>query len=353
MKLLFVSSPVSSLNSGRLGGVALNIRTIAQEMIRRGHQLEIVAPIDSTVASLPVKEISGIFQPLIPEPTYKDPVLIPDNSVLANMWEYARQVQADYDLILDFGYEWLPFYLSPFFSCPVLHYVCIGSWTGVMDRIISQVAELCPGTLAAHTKAQAATYSLPESFRILGGAIDINQYEFCPQPGESFAWAGRISSEKGLEDAVAAAAATGVTLKVFGYLQDSDYWQEVCEKYPHSRIEYLGFLPTEKFQAELGKCRALLMTHKWVEALGRVALEALACGVPIISYRRGGPEEIVVDGKTGWLVESDNIEELITAMKKIDLIDRHTCRGRAEMEYSLPAFGNRLEQWFEEVCQKK
>ena len=58
MKLLFVSSPVSSLNSGRLGGVALNIQDISREMLRRGHQLQIVAPSDSAVESLPIKEIA-------------------------------------------------------------------------------------------------------------------------------------------------------------------------------------------------------------------------------------------------------------------------------------------------------
>lgn len=349
MKLLFVSSPVSSLNSGRLGGVALNIRMIAREMLRRGHQLQIVAPSDSAVESLPVKEIAGAIQPLIPEPTYNDPVLIPDNAVLGNMWDYARQVQADCDLIVDFGYEWLPFYLSPFFSCPVLHYVCIGSWTAVMDRAIKRVACLCPGTLGAHTRSQAATYSVPESFRILSGAVDITQYEFCPEPGDSLAWVGRISPEKGLEDAVAAADATGINLKVFGYLQDREYWEQIRQNYPHAAMEYMGFLPTEKFQTELGKCRALLMTHKWVEALGRVALEALACGVPVISYRRGGPSEIVVDGKTGWLVEPDNLEELIGAMKRVDQIERHLCRQSAETEYSLLALGDRVEQWFQDI----
>lgn len=353
MKLLFVSSPVSSLNSGRLGGVALNLKTIATEMIQRGHQIQIVAPTDSTVASLPVKEIPGELQPLIPEPTYNDPVIIPHNSVLANMWHYAHQVQADYDLIIDFGYEWLPFYLSPFFKCPVLHYVCIGSWTGVMDRAIERVAHLCPGTLGAHTKAQAATYSVAESFRILGGAIDLTQYQFCPEPGNGLAWAGRISAEKGLEDAVAAAQKTGIHLQVFGYLQDPEYWQQICRDYPQASIEYMGFLPTKEFQSALGKCQALLMTHKWVEALGRVALEALACGVPVISYRRGGPSEIVVDGRTGWLVEPDNLDELIAAIKGINQIDRHICRQRAEMEYSLSIFGDRLEQWFQDVLPQK
>jgi UDP-glucose:tetrahydrobiopterin glucosyltransferase len=167
------------------------------------------------------------------------------------------------------------------------------------------------------------------------------------------AWVGRISPEKGLEDAVAAADATGINLKVFGYLQDREYWEQIRQDYPHAALEYMGFLPTEKFQTELGKCRALLMTHKWVEALGRVALEALACGVPVISYRRGGPSEIVVDGKTGWLVEPDNLEELIGAMKRVDQIERHLCRQSAETEYSLLALGDRVQQWFQDVLHHR
>jgi UDP-glucose:tetrahydrobiopterin glucosyltransferase len=57
----------------------------------------------------------------------------------------------------------------------------------------------------------------------------------------------------------------------------------------------------------------------------------------------------VLDSKTGWLVEPDNLDELIVAIRRIDQIDRHQCRQRAETEYSLPAFGDRLEQWFQDV----
>jgi UDP-glucose:tetrahydrobiopterin glucosyltransferase len=352
MKLLLVFSPIFPFlqdPSIGVGGVELNLYNISQEMIRRKHQLQIVSPAGSTDRLLPIKEVEGELQPCVPNTKFPDPAIIPNHAVLANMWDYARQVQHDYDLILNFSHEWLPFYLSPFFSCPVLHYVCIGASILVIDRQIAQVAQLCPGTLGAHTKTQAATYSVPDSFRILGGAVDVTKYEFNPESGEGFAWAGRITRNKGLEDAVAAANATGMNLKVFGLMQDLEYWEQIRQDYPNAPVEYMGFLPTEKFKTELGKCRALLMTHKWVEALGRVALEALACGVPVISYRRGGPEEIVVDGKTGWLVAPDNIEELMKAMKKIDQIDRHLCRQRAEVEYSLPALGDRLEQWFQDV----
>jgi UDP-glucose:tetrahydrobiopterin glucosyltransferase len=88
------------------------------------------------------------------------------------------------------------------------------------------------------------------------------------------------------------------------------------------------------------------MTPRWVEAFGNVAIEALACGVPVISYSRGGPAEIIEDGRTGWLVDPDNIDRLIAAIAQLDRLDRRTCRQVAEEQYSLTALGDRFEDWF-------
>jgi UDP-glucose:tetrahydrobiopterin glucosyltransferase len=102
-------------------------------------------------------------------------------------------------------------------------------------------------------------------------------------------------------------------------------------------------------QKALGHCRGLLMTHKWVEAFGNVVIEAMACGVPVISYRRGGPAEIVEDGVTGWLVEPDCLDGLVAAIARLPELDRSACRRRAEMEYSMRAMGDRVEAWFYDI----
>ena len=128
--------------------------------------------------------------------------------------------------------------------------------------------------------------------------------------------------------------------------RDHAYWQQIQQQYAAAPIFYEGFLPTDQLQKALGKCQALLMTPHWIEAFGNVAIEALACGVPVIAYRRGGPAEIVQNGKTGWLVEPDSVAGLVDAIAHIDTIDRHTCRQYAEATYSLTAMGDRLEQWF-------
>jgi UDP-glucose:tetrahydrobiopterin glucosyltransferase len=408
LKILCVASPAGTLADGAVGGVALDLYGIAHELIRRGHQLKIVAPSGSAAASLfqqmSLIEIDGDFQPLAHDQSYDSAIIIPANAVLANMWDYAQQHQHQYDLIFNFAYDWLPFYVAPMFDRPVLHRLNLSSWTLAMDRAIARVANLRPGTLGVLSRAQAASFNHAftdefanpadasnlsnrdvdvdrsdssdsdladfqlsantnthaqssinatiDRFRCLGGAVQISNYDFCATPGDSLAVVARISPEKGIEDAIAAAAKVNLPIKIFGYIQNQAYWQQILTSYPQAQVEYMGFMPTAKLQQELGKCRALLMTHKCIEAWGMVAIEALACGVPVIAYASGGPAEIIEHGKSGWLVKPNHVAGLVEAIAQLDQIDRYYCRLQAETKFSLPALGDRLEAWFADVLDR-
>jgi len=353
LKLLFLSTPIGPLGSGIGGGVELTLKNIAQEMLKRGHHVTVVAPRGSVLEGIPVVEIAGELQ--IPAQTQSrtDAITIAKDSVLANMWDYARQAQADYDVMVNFSYDWLPFYLTPFFSCAIAHLVSMGSLSDVMDEVIEKVAIQFPGTIGVHSRTQAETFSFADRCRSLGNGMDLSLYQFCAQPGSWLASVGRIAPEKGIEDAVAAAQMTGMPLKVLGLMQHPQYWQQICQDYPEAPIEYLGFLPTTELQQVLRQCRALLVTPRWVEAFGNVVIEALACGVPVIAYRRGGPAEIVEDGKTGFIVEPDSVDGLVAAIARLDEIDRRACRHQAEANYSLQALGDRMEQWFWDILRSR
>jgi UDP-glucose:tetrahydrobiopterin glucosyltransferase len=278
---------------------------------------------------------------------------MPEDSLLANMWEYARSVQNEYDLIVNFAYDWLPFYLTPFFPTPIAHFVSMGSLSNALDKVISQISKLYPGTIGFYTPSQGATFpDLTPPLYYLSSGIDLALYEFCAEPKQQLACLGRISPEKGLEDIVAVAVQTNIPLKIMGKIQDEAYWQKILNDYPTpAPIEYLGFLSTDKMQRVVRECKGLLMAPRWVEAFGNVAIEALACGVPVISYARGGPAEIVKDAKTGFLVEPDNVTGLVDAVKRLDSIDRYECRKQAETEFSLSALGARFIQWFEDILR--
>lgn len=349
LKILFLSTSVGALGSGQGGGVELTVQNLAQELLRRGHSLEVVAPENSWLTNISVTTIPGNLQVPVQTQSRDVPTYLPDDSVLANMWEYARQVQDKYDLIVNFAFDWLPFYLTPFFKTKIAHFISMGSMTDASDRMMHQIIEQYPGTFGVYTQSQADTFPFGQACEILSSAVDLSLYQFNNQPETSFAWLGRIAPEKALEDAVAAVNLTGTPLKILGKIQDQAYWAKICHDFPDAPIEYLGFLETQKLQQELGKCRGLLMTPRWIEAFGNVAIEALACGVPVIAYRRGGPREIVQDGTTGFLVEPDSIAALVAAINQINQIDRAACRQQVEAEYSLAALGDRFEAWFKRI----
>jgi UDP-glucose:tetrahydrobiopterin glucosyltransferase len=349
-KLLIISTPVGPLGSGLGGGVELTVTNLVRILHQRGHAITVVAPETSTLpVDVALVNLPGQWQSTAQTAGRQTPVTQPEPSVLSAMWHYARQMQQAYDLIVHFSYDWLPFYLTPFFQTPIAHFVSMGSLNNGMDAVMGAVAHSHPGTIGVYTRIQAETFPESERYHPLGSAIDLSLYDYCPHPQPQLAWVGRISPEKALEDAIAAAEQSQFPLKIMGKLEDQTYWQALQNQYPQAPVEYLGFFDTQGLQAALGQCRALIMTPRWVEAFGNVAIEALACGVPVIAYQRGGPIEIVRHGETGWLVEPDSVAGLVEAIDRIDQIDRQACRHQAERDFSLPALGERFEQWFDQI----
>ncbi len=354
LKILILSTPVGALGSGWGGGVELTIANLARELRSRGHTIEIIAPTGSQLGDLAIVQIPGELQLTAQTQSQGAEIVMPGDPVLANMWAKARAIQHDYDIILNTAFDWLPFYLTPFFDRPIAHFVSMGSQIAAIDRAIERVAIDFPGTIGVCTRTQAETFSFADRCCVVGGSgIDPAVYEYCDTPAATLAWLGRISPEKALEDAVAAAERTGMQLKIMGKIQDPDYWAKIQHDYPHAPIEYLGFLPTHELQHALRTCKGMLMTPRWIEAFGNVAIEALACGVPVVAYRRGGPAEIIADGKTGFLVEPDSVEGLVAAIERLDEIDRADCRHAAETVFSQAAWGTVMENWFVGVASRQ
>ena len=90
---------------------------------------------------------------------------------------------------------------------------------------------------------------------------------------------------------------------------------------------------------------------KWNEAYGNVVVEALACGVPVVAYKRGGPSEIIKHGKTGYLAQPDDKESLLKYLKVINKIDRKNCRKWVENNASSSIFASKVLSWLNTVIK--
>ena len=322
-------------------------------LAQAGHHVEVVAPSGSLHVGELVHQVDGVPQMSSQMRGREAPVELPADSVLANMWSRAADLQEQFDIIVNLAYDWLPLYLTRHFRTPVVHLVSMGSLNDVMDAAFSELAQRFPGRLAVHSKAQADTFDDPSIFQVLGNGIVTERYDLQISlwPQAALGFVGRLSPEKGLEDVAELSSRTGRPVRVWGVLQDEEYWNRVVADHPDARLEYQGFVPTDQLQAELGECAALVMTPKWVEAFGNVAVEAMATGVPVITYGRGGPAEIVVDGVTGFVTAPDDIDALAVAVGRIDEIDRRRCRERVDAEYSTAAMARRVTGWLDEVLR--
>jgi UDP-glucose:tetrahydrobiopterin glucosyltransferase len=347
MKVLLVSSPIGALGTGQAGGVESTVATVARVLQDRGHAVEVLAPRGSSLPGTPLTAVEGALQVSALHERRRGTVSMAYDGLLARMWDTARARQRDFDRVVNFGYDWLPFYLGPFFATPVRQWVTMGALDNGMREVIAAYARGTHNGVATYTRTQAETFGVADDCRVLGYGLDTSLYQLGTAAEPVVAWVARISREKGLEDALGAAQLSHRTLRVFGHMDDAAYWKEAQARFPGAHVEYGGFLPTAQLQRELGRCAAFLATPKWVEALGISLLEALACGVPVVSYARGAPTEFVREGETGFLVKPDDVEALAAALAKVDGLSRPGCRASVEREFSLGPFGERVEAWLD------
>ncbi|WP_269625287.1 glycosyltransferase family 4 protein [Prochlorococcus marinus] len=357
LKLILVSTPIGYLGSGKGGGVELTIVSLIKGLTSLGHKIILIAPKGSKLPFeselLELRLIDGIDQPSWQHQKQTDPVLIPSNSVLPKLWENAIEIANESDAVINFAYDWLPLWLTKTQTIKIFHLISMGAESIIMKEIISEISQLFPFQLAFHTKRQSNDYSLKTDPIIVGNGFDKENYIFNENENGPLAWAGRIAPEKGLEDAVKVAKNLGEKLLVWGLIEDKEYASRIENKFTKEIIVWKGFLPTNKFQEQLGRCRALINTPKWNEAYGNVIVEAMACGVPVVAYDLGGPGELIEDGFNGFLVKPNDIEGLIKATKTISSIKRKNCRDWFEKKATNKVFAERVVNWLDNGLNKK
>ncbi len=349
LKLILVSTPVGFLGSGKGGGVEVTLMSLIKGLLDLGHEVTVVAPEGSVLPSgcsgAQLREVAGEAQPSWQHQNASSPMLIPPDGVLPKLWKHALELGKTADAVLNFGYDWLPIWLTPRVTVELFHLVSMGDVSDVMKTVVSELSETHHFRLAFHTYRQASDYELIRDPVVVGNGFDLKNYDLQLRKNGPLGWAGRVAPEKGLEDAVEVAVALGDRLLVWGLIEDQDYAVYVEQSAPPGTIDWRGFLPTSDFQEQLGTCRAFLNTPKWNEAYGNVVVEAMACGVPVIAYDRGGPGELINSGVSGWLVEPDDVRAMILATARAEEIDRRICRSWVEESASQEGFTRRVLEW--------
>jgi len=160
-------------------------------------------------------------------------------------------------------------------------------------------------------------------------------YRLEERPRGYLAFLGRISPEKRADRAIDIANRAGMELKIAAKVDavDRDYFeQQIKPLLDNPLVEFIGEIGEMEKGGFLGNARALLFPIDWPEPFGLAMIEALACGTPVIAYRRGSVPEIIEDGVTGFVVNDE--QEAVEAVARLHTIRRRRCRKEFERRFS-------------------
>lgn len=314
---------------------------LASELISRGHHVTIFGTGDSSVPGATVVPIIPKAINLLPaaeNPEYQH------MAALTRLIADALKRQDEFDVIHNHMYpEFLA--LLPPFKTPLLTTI----HAQMTPDVASTLAKFPSARLVAISAGAKRASGLP--MEVVHNGIDTDFFVPRVQTKEYLLFVGRMSrargadgkflDPKGVIHAVAIAQATKSRLKIVGNVEDRAFYDELIKPHLSEHIEFVGEVSREQqlSRNEMVKlfagAKALLNPINWEEPFGLVMAEAMACGTPVLVFDRGSASELVVDGKTGFVIDPQKGEAgFIDAMTRIDSIQRAVCREHAVAHFS-------------------
>ena len=297
----------------------LFVSLLTEGLVRRGVDVTLFATADSITSARLVA--------VTPTGYSEDPSLdakVEEARHIASVFERA----GDFHLIHN-SFDFLPLTYSRLVDTPVVTTI-----HGFGSDVTLPVYEDYADRVAYVAISEADRHpSLPYVATVHHG-IDVDAFDLHTSPGDHLVFFGRIHPDKGTADAIAVAAAAGLPLVIAGIVQDQDYFDRAVA--PHvdgEMVTYLGPVGPERRQAVLGGARALLHLIDFEEPFGFSVVEAMACGTPVIAYRRGSMPELVTPGVSGILV--DDVGGAVAAVTEAGRLDRAAVRRTVKERFTV------------------
>jgi glycosyltransferase involved in cell wall biosynthesis len=316
MKIAQIAPLYESVPPKLYGGTERVVSYLTEELVRQGHQVTLFASGDSVTQARLVAACSRSLR--------LDQECVDQIAHHIVLLEQAFRQASAFDL-MHFHIDYLHFPLSV-----RQHIPAVTTLHGRLDLPdLVPLYKMFPSMpVVSISNAQRAPLPWVNWLGTVYHGLPEDLYTFRETPGTYLAFLGRITPEKGVEQAIAIAQQVGIPLKIAAKVDrvDREYFQEVVRPLlqNNSLVEYLGEVGDANKDAFLGEAYAVLFPIDWPEPFGLVMIEAMACGTPVVAYPRGAVPEVLEDGVTGWIVEG--IEEAVQAVGRVSAISRVRCR---------------------------
>jgi glycosyltransferase involved in cell wall biosynthesis len=168
-------------------------------------------------------------------------------------------------------------------------------------------------------------------------AVDVATFPYCDQKEDFLLFLGRLHPDKAAHVAIDAARGAGLPIVVAGKCTEkveTDYVRAQIQPRMGPDVTIFGCADATQKRDLLSRAAALIFPIQWEEPFGMVMIEAMACGTPVVTLRRGAAPEVVVDGVTG--VICDNPDQLATAAGTARSLSSAACREHVSRTFNVP-----------------
>ncbi len=373
MRIALVAPFISPIAPPFLGGAQALLADLAVGLAARGHQVTLFAASGSAIpdpgvtvrdpgidshqlrparfADSPAADTEG-------ENGMSDPFFFHSVESFRRVFTILQQEQDNYDLIHAHAFDWPAFAFGALLATrrPVVHTLHLPAINPAINALLRDLRQTGnPTRFVTVSQACAETYRpyVPMD-AIIPNGIDIDAVPFGAEADADgcVLFAGRLSPEKGVTDAIEIARLAGRHLTLAGGIYDAAYFEQAIQPQLHARkhdLEYMGQLSRADLWSLMGRATAVLLPIAWEEPFGLVAAEALAAGCPVIAYARGALPEIISDGETGFLIPPGDINAAAQAISAASSLSRKACRERAQQYFSIARMLDNYERFYEQL----
>lgn len=323
MKIAQISPLHETVPPKLYGGTERIVHYLTEELVRRGNEVTLFASGDSITRG---RLVANVDTSLRLNENFADPLA----HHIVQMQEVIERA-GEFD-ILHFHTDYLHFPFSSQLNIP-----CVTTLHGRLDLAdLQYVYRKFP----AQNVVSISDYQrvpLPEANYVatVYHGLPRDLHRVGKGDGGYLAFLGRISPEKGVDNAINIAIASKTPLKIAAKVDkvDQQFFEEhIRPLLDHPLIEFIGEINEVQKTDFLGRASAVLFPINWPEPFGLVMIEAMACGTPVIAFRNGSVSEVIDEGKSGLIVNT--VDEAVKAVEKIPLFSRTTVRKVFERRFT-------------------
>ncbi len=344
---------VTAIREPACGGSQAFVADLARGLTGRGHDVDLYAASGSQVPGVKVIDtgvesgsLAGtLYRAFGPSPGGQEEAeraaAAAAESAFTAAYMAIRAIR--YDVVHNHAFDAPAVRLATMLEAPVVHTLHLPPDQAVSEALRQVALTSRPPAVAAVSDFQASTWRrIVQVDAILPPYPPTSDIPWSGKAGQGALFAGRLSPEKGAAEAIDIASAAGMPIDVYGDVYDAEYTREQIDPrrgWPGVTV-HQG-VPRSSLWEAMARAAVVLCPARWDEPFGLAAAEAQACGSPVVAFRRGGLQEVIVDGVTGFLVPPDDVRAAAGAVSTVAGISRPACRehaeGRLDLELSLAA----------------